>query len=163
LPVTAPGILFQTLASLEQFGPGRVQMNVIANCLQITIAAAIDRQSFIAPGEKMSAGFVADVEALGVNAQEPFHAGNEVCLGSFDDQMKMIPHQAPGMHLPPGFGASLAKRFQKALPVRRIANYVLPLIAAAHHMINRAREFNSQFSGNKPRVINISVPSPYFN
>ena len=134
-------------------------MNIIANCLQITIAAAIDRQSFIAPGKKMSAGFMTDVEALGVNAQEPFHAGNEVWLGSFDDQMKMIPHQTPGMHLPPGFGASLPKCFQKALPVRRIANDVLPLIAATDHMINRARVFDSQFPGHKSGIINISVPS----
>jgi hypothetical protein len=73
--------------------------------------------------------------------------------------MEMIPHQAPGMHLPAGFGASLAKRFQKALPVRRIANDALPLIDAAHHMINRAGVFNSQFSGHKPRMINISLPS----
>ena len=33
------------------------------------------------------------VEAISVSAQKPFHAGHEVGLGRFDDQMKVIGHQ----------------------------------------------------------------------
>src|ERR1041385_4551874 len=42
---------------------------------------------------------------VGIDAQEPFHCGDEVGLGCFDDEVKMVAHEAIGMHLPVGLGA----------------------------------------------------------
>ena len=68
-------------------------MHVIAHCLQMAVAAAANWESFVTSGEKVAAGFVADVKALGVNAKQPFHAGDEVRLRCFDDEVKMIAHE----------------------------------------------------------------------
>jgi hypothetical protein len=53
--------------------------------------------------EEMATCFVADVVALGVNAQEPFHSGDEIGLRGLE--MKMVAQQGPGMDLPFGLGA----------------------------------------------------------
>lgn len=36
---------------------------------------------------------MSDIEALGVNTQEPFHSENQIGLRRLDDQMKMIAHE----------------------------------------------------------------------
>jgi len=43
---------------------------------------------------------VADIESLRIDLQQPFHPENKVGLRCLNDQMKMIAHQAVGMHLP---------------------------------------------------------------
>ena len=79
-----------------------------------------------------------DVEALGVNAQEPFHAGDKVGFGCFDDEVKMVSHQTPGVDLPAGFGAGFSQRVQEAVEIAVVPDDVLALIAAAHQLVNGA-------------------------
>ena len=43
------------------------------------------------------------VEANGVGAQEPAHAFDQVWLGRFFHEMKMVSHEAIGVHLPARF------------------------------------------------------------
>ena len=61
-------------------------------------------------------------------------------------QMKMIVHQAIGMHLPAGLGAALAQGFQKKLAVLVILENRLPPISPVHDVINRAGILHSEFA-----------------
>src|SRR5947209_6907746 len=100
-------------------------MHVIAYGQQVAIAAVINRLSFVTSGEKMAAGFVADVETFSVNAQQPFHAGDQVWLRRLDHQMKMVPHQAIGMDLPFGLATGFSEGGKEALAIIDIAKDVL--------------------------------------
>ena len=53
------------------------------------------------------------------------------------DQMKMIVHQAIGMHLPPRLETGLTKRTQKLLSIRIIVKNRFASIAPAHHVVAR--------------------------
>jgi hypothetical protein len=57
--------------------------------------------------------------------------------------MEMIPHQAPGMRLPPGFAAGFRQRLEKIMAVHLIQKNSLPPIAPAHDMVNRTRIFDA--------------------
>ena len=66
----------------------------------IAVAAAIDDEGFVAAAEEMAENFVPAVEAAGVGAQKPFHPGDEVGQRRFQNEMKMILHQAIRVDLP---------------------------------------------------------------
>jgi hypothetical protein len=51
--------------------------------------------------------------------------------------MKMIVHQAIGMHLPPRLETDLTERTQKLLAIRIIVKNRLAPIAPAHHVVAR--------------------------
>jgi hypothetical protein len=59
-------------------------------------------------------------------------------LGRFDDQMKMISHQAPGVNLPVGFGAGFGKGVQKALPIQVVVENGFAPVSAIHDVVNGA-------------------------
>jgi len=116
-------------------------MDVIADRAQIAVAAAIHDQGFVAAAEQMAEEFVPAVETARVNAQQPFHARDQIGLWRFKHQMKMISHQAPGMNLPAGFGAGFAQRGEELLPVVIVAEDRLAMITPIHHVIDCARIF----------------------
>ena len=62
--------------------------------------------------------------------------------------MKMIGHQAEGMHLPARFQARLPQRLQEQAPILVGAENGLPPVTAIHHMINRPGIFEPQFSSH---------------
>src|ERR1035437_237217 len=64
--------------------------------------------------------------------------------------MEMIAHQAIGMHLPVGFGASLAHRTQDPLPVFVVPEDVLPLVPPVHDVIHGPRMLNAQLARHRP-------------
>src|ERR1043166_1887117 len=88
-------------------------MHVIAHRSQIPSATAIHNQRLVSAGKEMAAELMPDIKALGVNAQEPLHAGDQIGLRSFEHQMKMIAHQTIGVNLPLSFGASFPSFGQK--------------------------------------------------
>jgi hypothetical protein len=104
--------------------------------LEVTGAAAIDQQCFVTASEEVAACFVADVVAFGVNAEEPFHSGDEIGLRGLE--MKMVAHQAPGMDLPFGFGAGFAESGQEALAIVIVFEDVAALIATIEAFSGRA-------------------------
>jgi hypothetical protein len=57
----------------------------------------------------MSKLLVPPVEARGIGAQEPFHAGYQVGFWRFNHQMKVIGHQAIRVQLPIGFIAAFTQ------------------------------------------------------
>jgi len=105
--------------------------------LRLSVIAGIHMQRLVAPGEQVSAFRVANVNALGVNAQEPFHSHHQVGPGRFQHQMKMIAHQAIGMNLPGGFATRLGQGGQEQRPIAPTAEDGLPPIPSIHHVINR--------------------------
>ena len=88
--------------------------------------------------------FVPAVEPTGVGAQEPLHPSHQVGVGSLDHEVKMVGHQAIGMHLPIGLDTALPQRLQAAEPIRVIFENRLPPISPVHHMIDRARILHRQ-------------------
>jgi hypothetical protein len=84
------------------------------------------QQCFVAASEEVATCFVADVVAFGVNAQEPFHSGDEIGLRSLE--MKMVEHEAASMDLPFCFGAGFAESGQEALAIVIVFEDVATLI-----------------------------------
>ncbi|MDB6019242.1 MAG: hypothetical protein JWR19_3731 [Pedosphaera sp.] len=53
------------------------------------------------------------VETTGLGSQEPFHARDPIGTRRLHDQMKMMGHQAQGVHLPAGLAADFPKRVKQ--------------------------------------------------
>ena len=107
-------------------------MHVITNSLKVTITAAVHDQRLVATAEQMTEELVTPIKATGVNAKKPLHACDQVWLGRFNKQVKMIGHQAIPMNLPEGFVASFSQAIQKLFPVQIITEDWLATIAAIH-------------------------------
>ena len=86
------------------------------------------------------------VEALGVNPQVPFHAGDPIGPGGFQDQVEVVAHEAIRMHLPLGRLTGLAQRGQKARAVFVVPENLLAVVSAIHNVVNGARIFHAQFA-----------------
>ena len=87
---TTPGICQEPVGRRDEPGPHRIQMNIIANRAEITAAITLDNQCFVAPAEHMAEKLVPMVQPNRIGAQEPGHAGHQVGIGGFDDQMKRL-------------------------------------------------------------------------
>jgi len=112
-------------------------------------------QGLVTTGKQMAALLVPDIKTLGVNPQQPFHPGHQIGVRGFQHQMKMIPHQAPGMDLPLRFAARLGQGRQKHPAVHRIAKNRLPAIPPVHHVVDRPGIFTAHLSrhGRQPAKI----------
>jgi hypothetical protein len=60
---------------------------------------------------------VSVVQADGVGALEPSHAGNQIGIGGFQHQRVVIAHQAKRMHLPTGLLARLNQGADNVMPI----------------------------------------------
>ena len=67
--------------------------------------------------------------------------------------MKVIVHQAIGLHLPTGLAARLSQSLKKALAVAVILKEGFASIPAIHHMINRSGILDSKFSGHSSETM----------
>jgi hypothetical protein len=77
----------------------------------------MDDEAFVAAGKEMAKFLVAWVETDSVGAQQPLHSRHQIGLGRFDDEMKVVGHQAIGVHLPAGFLARFGQRLEEAVAV----------------------------------------------
>lgn len=100
----------------------------------------------------MAEELVSVVEPDRAGAQEPFHAGDQIGVGRLGDQMEMIAHQAPGVHLEGGLLASLGQRLDKVLPVHAAPKNILLAVPTAHDVVNGARVLHSQFACHKAKT-----------
>lgn len=117
-------------------------MHIVADRAQIAAGAA-DELRFVATAEKVAGEFVPMIEPHGVGAEEPFHSGNEIWLGRFDDKMKMVSHEAVCVSLPTGLRASFSPSLEKPLAIKIVTEDILAMIAAAHDVVNRSWEFDA--------------------
>ena len=69
-------------------------------------------------------------------------------MRGFNDEMKMIGHEAPGMDLPAGFGAGFAEGLEEDFAIFFAEEDRLAAVAAVHDVVNRSRELDAQFSGH---------------
>jgi hypothetical protein len=65
-------------------------------------------------------------------------AADEIGLGRFDHEMKMIAHETPGMNAPAGPGGSFGEGFEEANVVVVIAEDGLTAVATIHDEVDRA-------------------------
>src|SRR5260370_39698703 len=100
----------------------------------------------------MTKELVPPVEPAGIGAQKPFHSHDQVGLRSFDNQMKMISHQTPGVDLPVGFCAGLAQRLEEPLPIQIVVENGFASIAAIHDVVDGARISDAQLATLAPAL-----------
>jgi hypothetical protein len=150
--IAAPGIIAEVMAALEQVGARGIEMDVIANGAQVTGSAAVNDERLVTTAEEVAEVSVAAIEARGVRAQEPFHPGYEVGPRGFDDEMKVIAHQAISMNLPTGFRARFAQRFEEQFTIGIAFEDVFTAVATIHHVVNGAFIFNAQFARHSRRA-----------
>jgi len=72
------------------------------------------------------------IESNRLGAQQPTHPRHEVRLGRLDHHVKMITHQATGMHLEPCLLAGLRQGLEELLSSDIILEDLIPAIPAAH-------------------------------
>jgi hypothetical protein len=77
-------------------------MHVITSGAQITRLSPVNQLRFIAATEEVPPVPMPAIKSLRVGAQQPFHPCSQIRLRRLQDKMKVIAHQAVGMHLPSG-------------------------------------------------------------
>lgn len=136
---TAPTVGGERLPGAQQPGAGGIQMHVIAGEVEIAGGAAVHHDGFVTAAEQLARAAVAQIEARGVGAEQPFHAGPEVRARGFDDEMKMIGHEHVGVDVPAGFRAGFAQRGQKTPAIQVVAKNGFPATTPVHDVIDGAR------------------------
>ncbi len=100
---------------------------------------------------------VPPVEATGISAQKPFHPNDQIGLGRFNHQMKMIWHQDIGVNLPAGLDAHFGESRSKALTVRIVEKDRLAPVTATQEVVDRTGVLDSQLSGHHASVVRIAL------
>jgi len=134
------------LRGFEEPGPRGVQVDIITHRFEIIVATAVHEQRLVPAAEEMAELSVPAVEPAGIGAQQPFHAGDQRGLGRFEDQMKMVGHQAIGMDLPARFSAGFRQRLQKQVVTRLRSGDRCAPVPTVHHLIKRPRILDSQLA-----------------
>ena len=88
-----------------------------------------------------------------VGAEEPLHSVYQIGPGRLYHQVKMIGHQALGVHLPVAFRAGFTQRLEPQLTIGIAADNRLPAITAAHHVIDRSGVLDSDLAGHSQSSI----------
>src|SRR5208282_6646879 len=127
-------------------------MHIITDGFEISAGAAIDDQRLVAPAEEVAKLLVPPIETAGIGSQQPLHAGDQIRAGCFDDQVKMVGHQAPGMDLLAGFFTRLVQRLYKRPEVLLLLEDGVTPIPSAHDVVNSPGILNAQFSRHDPMV-----------
>ena len=99
----------------------------------------------------MANQLVAAIEPSRVSAQKPFHARNQVRLGRFDYQVKMIRHEAIGMNLPAGLAAHLAQGLDNPLAVGVVVEDRFAPVPTVHHVVQSPGVLNPKFARHTVR------------
>ncbi len=147
--VTAPGVGLQRLAGFEQLGADRIQMDVIADCLEIPITAAMHDERLVTAGKEVAEFLVPAIETDGVGAQQPLHARHEVGLGRLDDQVKVVAHETIGVHLPTGLLTGLAQGLEEPVPVLIVVEDLLAAVATVHQVVDGSRILHSKLARHR--------------
>jgi hypothetical protein len=107
------------------------------------VGGGVDNHRPVATPEKVTSLADAMVIPGRVGTQKPLHSADEVRLGCFQQEMKMIRKKTEGVNLPAGFCTGFAQGVQEKLIVGICVEDALVSIASAHDLVKRPREFNS--------------------
>ncbi len=88
--------------------------------LRYHVVAAVLDQGCVTSAEQVAEEPMPSVEPGGVPAPESLHSGDQFAARGFDDQAKMLEHQAERMHLPAGLFPVLAQASQETASVAAI-------------------------------------------
>lgn len=127
-------------------------MHVIADRAQIIRRLLVDEERFVATGKEMPAQGMPPIKAHCVGAEEPLHSAHQVGPRGFDDEMKMVAHQAVGVHLPIGLGAGIRERGQEVIAIGRVEINVFPPIAPTKQMIKGPLVLEAELAWHGARV-----------
>jgi hypothetical protein len=72
------------------------------------------------------------------------YAGNEIGLGRFGHEMKMISHETQGVELPASLLTSFAESPEETAPILVIFEDRFAVVATTHEMIDGAGELHAQ-------------------
>src|SRR2546423_8296247 len=103
----------------------------------------------------MSKEFVFAVETGSVGPQKPFHASDEIGKRRFDHEVKMIAHQAIGVHLPAGLFARFSQGRQKAVAVVVVLEDVFAATSAIDEVIDGSGIFDSELARHQHSATNV--------
>lgn len=142
----APWIGGERFFGCKQGGADGIEVDVIANSAEVTGRIAIDEERFVASAEDVAEKFVAVVEPNGVGAEKPAHAFDEIRLGRFGHQVKMISHEAICVKLPAGFLAGFSEGFKEILAIDVVEENVFAAISTTHEMVDRASILDSRLT-----------------
>jgi hypothetical protein len=112
------------------------------------MAVFLDQDGFVPALEQVAGPAVALIEELGINAVYLSHTDREIAVGSFDEEMIMIGHEAVCVADPVVSFVDVLDCVQKVLTVRVILEYRLLLVPAGGHMINCAGIFYAEGAGH---------------
>jgi hypothetical protein len=85
-------------------------------------------------------------------AQQPLHSLDQIASRSFQNDMKMVAHQAEGMHLPIGFCAAFTQGSREEFGILFIKKDRFEVIASIHHVVNRSWVLDTQLASHAGRV-----------
>jgi len=120
-------------------------MDIIPGTPEITACAPLDDERLVPPAEDMTKTLVPVVQPDGVRAQQPAHALDQLGVGRFHDQVKMVAHQAAGVDLPAGPLAGLGQGLEEVLSIDVVDKNVLLAVTPAHDVVNGAGILDSHF------------------
>jgi hypothetical protein len=96
--------------------------------------------------EQVAEEFAPAVEPGGVSPQQPLHAEAQVGPRCFNNQVKVVAHEAVSMDLPAGALADLAQCLEEELAVFVVVKNVVAMISPVHQVIDRIFVFDAQFA-----------------
>jgi hypothetical protein len=96
----------------------------------------------------MAEHLVFAVEPRSVGAQQPLHSLDQIASRRFQNDMKMVAHQAEGMHLPIGLCAAFTQGSQEEFGILFITKDRFEVIASIHHVVNRSRVLDTQLASH---------------
>ena len=103
--------------------------------------------------EEMAHASIPPIIVVTVTSQQPMHdLSDGVCL-SFDQQMKVVGHQAVGIEEERQPGLLTRQEGKKLLVVRGRIKYPAAIIATREHVIKTALDFSATLASHERRIL----------
>ena len=128
--------------------PHGIEVNVAGEDPEIGLV--LDQFRPIASLEEMPAEPMTASPPVGIGREQQLHTPGEVGSGRFEHQVEMIGHQHEGVEDPPRTMNCLLQPAEQPLPVRVVANNVLPGVAAGHDVVNRISILDTKAARHEP-------------
>ncbi len=112
------------------------------------VALLFDQMTFESALQQMADTAMATVEVAGVAAVEKLHAGREVCLGRFDEEVVVVVHQHEGVQPPPVGLDGPPQPVEPFFTIGVVSDDPSPLISTGHQMVQRPGKLDSQRSSH---------------
>src|SRR5437868_3824995 len=117
-------------------------MHVIAGGPKIAGPAAFNDDGFVAAAEDVAEKLLLVIESNGVGAQQPAHSSDQIGIRCFEDQVKMVAHEAVGVDFKTSLLAGFSQGFEEVLAIHLIEVDILLAISPAHDMVNGSGIFD---------------------